>query len=161
MKRLLALPKGALRAARLAACIGLAVAVTPAFGQAEPPAATSEQAPAARADTDEVDDGSIISPNWAAVSVGATVALGTATILSAIDTEERWDIYEETAEGAQAGEDSQSRTNALLGTTLGFVALSTVLTLLAIPWGSDEEGAVETSAIVTPDGVSGGLRLRF
>lgn len=161
MKRVSHLSKGALCATRLAACIGLAVAVTPALGQAEPPAATDDQAPVARADTDEIDDGSYISPNWAAVSVGVTMALGTATILSAIDTEERWDIYEETGEGAHAGEASQSRTNALLGTTLGFVALSTALTLLAIPWGSDEEDAVETAVIVTPDGFSSGFRLRF
>lgn len=122
---------------------------------------TTSAAPPESSSADEADDGSILSPAWFGVSLGVTVALGVASAISAVDTQNLHDEFDQAGEGADDGQASQDRTNALFFTTLGFVAVTTVLGLLAVPWGSDEGDDVAAGAIVTPGGFAGGVSLRF
>jgi hypothetical protein len=95
------------------------------------PAAT----PAARA-ADEAPGG--ISPIWFWLGVGATAALGGATIASGVDTLAKHDDYLGTRQpgGDEAGRRAETRTNVLIGTTVAAGVATGLLGLLAVRWSS-------------------------
>ncbi|MEJ7733098.1 MAG: hypothetical protein WKG00_28365 [Polyangiaceae bacterium] len=117
-----------------------AVAAPPAAGarQPAPPAATRALPAAARAAraADETPGG--ISPLWFWVGVGATAALGGATVGSGVDTLAKHDDYLNTrqAGGDEAGRRAETRTNVLLGTTVAAGVATGLLGLLAVRWSS-------------------------
>lgn len=92
------------------------------------------------------------------VASGVTVALGAATVVSGIDTRSNPGVDAVRAECAgrdescplfQEGEDKETRTNVLLGATVGAVVITGVIGLLLTQW------SVPKSALgVTPRGLA-------
>lgn len=98
-----------------------------------------DEAPVARRVTLMSRDGGV-SPLWFWVGVAVTAGVATGATWSAFDTRERHQQFEQepTASTAQAGKDSQRRTNLLaLGTAVAAGATA-ALGLVVVEWGGGE-----------------------
>ncbi|MEM9189167.1 MAG: hypothetical protein AAGF12_08330 [Myxococcota bacterium] len=93
-------------------------------------------------------------------ALGVTAVLGGITLWSGLDTLSARDDYEAapTRQGFEDGVDLERRTNILIGTTIGFGVISTVLLFLT-DWGGDGEPQVGLQ--LRPGGFGGTLTGRL
>ena len=105
-----------------------------------PPPVGSEPAPA---------DGGGLSPAWFGVALGTTVVLGGITIGSAVDTINLHDEFEQTGQGADEGQDAETRTNVLIGVTAA-AAVSVLFFGIFTDWSGSDLAPV--AATVWPEG---------
>jgi hypothetical protein len=112
------------------------VGASPASPPEPARSAATRALPAVTPAADETPGG--ISPLWFWLGVGATAALGGATVASGVDTLAKHDDYLETREpgGDDAGRRAETRTNVLLGTTIAAGVATGLLGLLAVRWSS-------------------------
>jgi hypothetical protein len=82
-----------------------------------------------------------ISPAWFWLSVGMTAVLAGGTALSALDTRDRHETFERTPtrRTAEAGEDSQRRTNWLAAGTALAAAGTAAVGIVIVDWGGARE----------------------
>lgn len=115
-----------------------------------------------------------VSPAWFGVAIGATAALGAATIVSGVDTSNAHDDFDamkcgsvsaarpaatqaECHEARDDGESAALRTNILLGVTAASAVGTLVFALTAVDFG---DGA-SVSFIASPEVAAASVRFRF
>lgn len=81
------------------------------------------------------------SPVWFWVGVSVTALVGTGAVLSALDTQHKYETFtgSPSAEGARDGSSAQLRTNMLFVGTGASAVLTTVLGLFFVQWGRQGE----------------------
>lgn len=115
-----------------------------------------------------------VSPAWLGIAIGATAALGVATVVSGADTLAKHDEFEETRCGAPSasrpgatqaecnaakddGEAASLRTNVLLGVTAASAVATALFGLTAVDFGDD----TNLSFVATPEMAAATARFRF
>jgi hypothetical protein len=83
------------------------------------------------------------SPAWYWSMLGITAVVGAGTIASGVDTASKHADFVDapTADAALAGEEAQTRTNALIGVTAGLAAITAVVGLFVVDWSTPGSNA--------------------
>ncbi|MFW5921626.1 MAG: hypothetical protein ACOCUS_07285 [Polyangiales bacterium] len=120
-----------------------------------------EAAEDAATDLDEAEGGGL-PPPVLYVAAGATLAVGAVTLWSAVDTRKAKDAFDDdmTLERLQAGNDKETRTNALLGVAAGLAATTVVLAVFT-DWSGGDESEAPVDVAVSPDGFAVAAGGRF
>jgi len=117
---------------------------------------------AARGPTATVDEGSEgLPPAFFWIGLGLTAAAGGGAIASAVDTRNKHEAFSAapTPEASINGQNAETRTNVLLAVTGGLGLTTAILGIVAVDWGDD--GRLEGSLVLTPQGPRGWATLRF
>ena len=138
--------------------------------QAQQPAPSAQPlGPAQPQPPPDQGDGGGLSPVFFWVGVGLTAAAGIGTLVSHLDTSSKLDDYEATPTRQlyEDGTGAETRTNVLLGVTVGLAVVSAVLGVVTFGGGSGEVEASAQASTAVPsvwasaDGAGATLRGRF